>query len=98
MIIMYDLYIKPYADKIFKKMSKKENGTLYIIDKKITEIRDNPNHEYKFLQSPLQGFNRVHIKTNFVLIFKIDHIKKAVEIWTYEHHDDVYKGKWLGQD
>lgn len=94
---MYDLYVKPYADRIFKKMTKKEKNTLQIIDDKIKEIRENPDHEYKFLHSPLQGFNRAHIKRNFVLIFKIIHIRSMVEIWTYEHHDDVYKGRWLGQ-
>ncbi|PIU22392.1 MAG: addiction module toxin RelE [Candidatus Diapherotrites archaeon CG08_land_8_20_14_0_20_30_16] len=94
---MYDLYIKPYADKIFKKMTKKEKDTLQIINDKITEIRGNPNHEYKYLHTPLQGFNRAHIKRNFVLIFKIIHSEQKVEIWAYEHHDIVYKGNWLNQ-
>ncbi len=95
---MYDLYVKPYADKIFRKMTKKEKNTLQIIDDKIKEIRENSDHEYKFLRSPLQGFNRGHIKRNFVLIFKIIHIRKMVEIWTYEHHDSVYEGRWLNQE
>jgi len=92
---MYDLYIKPYADKIFEKMSRKEKQVLEIIDKKIEEIRTNPEYDYKYLHPPLQSFNRVHINNSFVLIFKIIHLEKKVEIWAYEHHDVVYKGKWL---
>ena len=91
---MYSLIVKPYADKIFYKLSNKNRKQLIIINKKIEEILNNPNHEYKFLRSPLNGFNRVHIDVHFVLIFKINHEEKAVEIWTYEHHDEVYKGKW----
>ena len=92
---MYDLYVRPHADKIFEKLLKKNKNQLEIINKKIKEARANPNHDYKFLKSPLNGFNRVHIDKHFVLIFKIDHSKGLVEIWTFEHHDDVYKGNWL---
>ena len=73
---MYDLDIKPEADKIFKKLAKKNPYQLKIIDKKLTEIRSNPNHDYKFLRNPLQTFNRVHIDKHFVLIFKRDHTHK----------------------
>src|SRR3989338_6535965 len=68
---MYNLDVKPEADKIFQKMVKKNLHQLKIIDKKLTEIRLNPNRDYKFLRNPLQTFNRVHIDTSFVLIFKI---------------------------
>jgi YafQ family addiction module toxin component len=88
---MYDLFIKPTADKIFKKMVKKNQRRLKMIFKKIQEIRENPDHKYKFLRKPLQNFNRVHINTNFVLIFSINHKKKAVEIFYFGHHDEVYK-------
>ena len=36
---MYDLEIKPTADKIFKKLSKKNKKQLMMIHKKIEEIR-----------------------------------------------------------
>jgi len=87
---MYYLDIKPEADKIFKKLAKKNPHQLNIVDKKLTEIRLNPNHGYKFLRSPLQTFNRVHIDKHFVLIFKIDRTKKAVVVYYYDHHDNVY--------
>lgn len=91
---MYDLYIKPDADRIFKKLAKKNPMQLKIIDRKIAEIRQSP-FGYKFLRKPLQGFNRVHIDTHFVLLFKIDHEKKMVEVYYYDHHDYVYQ--WLPQ-
>jgi len=87
---MYGLDIKQEADKIFQKLAKKNPKQLKIIDKKVTEIRLNPNHEYKFLRKPLQTFNRVHIDKHFVLIFKIDHENKTVVVYYYDHHDNVY--------
>jgi len=92
---MYDLDIKPEADRIFKKLSKKNIKQLLIIHKKIEGIRLSPHHEYKFLRKPLQTFNGVHIDRHFVLIFRIDHQKKIVEVYYYDHHDNVYKWKPL---
>ena len=86
---MYDLEIKPTADKIFSKLAKKNPQHLMIIDKKIQEIRENPTG-YKFLKTPLNGFNRVHIDKHFVLIFQIDHEHKIIDIYYFGHHDSVY--------
>ena len=83
--------IKPEADKIFRKLSKKNPKQLHLIHKKIEEIRANPDHGYKFLRKPLQNLNRVHIDRHFVLIFKIIHEKKSVDVYYYGHHDKVYK-------
>ncbi|MBI2148506.1 addiction module toxin RelE [Candidatus Woesearchaeota archaeon] len=88
---MYGIEVKEEADKIFSKLSKKNKTQLIIINKKIEEIRSNPNHIYKFLTKPLQTFNRVHIDSSFVLIFKIFHERKTVTIYYYDHHDNVYK-------
>ena len=87
---MYDLEIKPEADKIFSKLAKKNPRQLMIIDKRIKEIRENPLG-YKFLRKPLNGFNRVHIDKHFVLIFQIHHDKKIVGIYYYDHHDFAYQ-------
>ena len=88
---MYKLEIKPEADKIFKKLAKKNKKQLLAIHKKIEDIRKNPEHEYKFLKKPLQTFNRVHIDKHFVLIFKIVHNTGVVDIYYFDHHDNVYK-------
>jgi len=90
---MYGLTIKPEADKIFRKLSKKNPKQLLTIHKKIQEIRSEPYHKYKFLRKPLQTFNRVHIDNHFVLIFRINHAEKIVDIYYFDHHDNVYKWK-----
>ncbi len=87
---MYDLEILPEADKIFLKLSKKNPKQLHIIHKKITEIQQDPS-AYKFLHPPLHMFNRVHIDTHFVLIFKVDHERKMIIVYYFDHHDSVYK-------
>jgi len=88
---MYFLDVKPEADEIFRKLSKKDPRQLRIIDKKIAEIRLNPTHRYKPLKKPLHTFNRVHIDTHVVLIFRINHADKVVDIYYFDHHDKVYQ-------
>jgi YafQ family addiction module toxin component len=88
---MYDLDIKPTVDKIFKKLVKKNRKQLESIHNKIQEIRTHPDHQYKHLHKPLSDFYGVHINTHFVLIFTIDHKKKIVVIYYFDHHDNVYK-------
>lgn len=92
---MYSLEVKPFVDKLFSKLAKKNPHQLRIINKKIQEIQKNPFHTYKFLRSPLHGFNRAHVDKHFVLIFRIHHALETLEIWYYGHHDDVYKGKFV---
>lgn len=92
---MYSLDIKPYVDSIFRKLSKKNPKQLKIIGKKIEDIRKNPQHKYKYLRKPFQGFNRVHIDDSFILIFRIDHIEEVVIVYDYGHHDKIYKGRWF---
>ena len=89
---MYNLEIKDEADKIFQKLSKKNAKQLSIIDRKIKEIRECPVG-YKFLRKPLHGFNRVHIDSSFVLVFQIDHERKTVIVYYFDHHDFVYQ--WM---
>ncbi len=88
---MYALDIKPEADKIFAKLAKKNRQQLVMIYKKLEQIRNNLDHIYKFLHEPLQTFNRVHIDKHFVLIFKINHAVQGIEVYYYDHHDEVYK-------
>ena len=87
---MYTLDIKEEVDKIFRKLAKKNPRQLMIINKKILEIRNSP-YGYKHLRKPLQGFSRVHIDKHYVLIFKIDKENKTIEIFYFDHHDQVYK-------
>ena len=77
--------------RYLKNYQKKNQKQLEIIHKKIQDIRENPNQQYKFLRAPLHGFNRVHIDQHFVLIFSMNHQTKIVTIFHYDHHDFVYK-------
>jgi YafQ family addiction module toxin component len=88
---MYNLEIKPTADKIFKKLAKKNKKQLIMIHNKIQDLRSKPIHEYKHLRPPLQNFSRVHINSHFVLIFNIDHTEEIVTIYYFGHHDEAYK-------
>ena len=90
-MLIYSLEVKEEVDKIFKKLAKKNQRQIQILDKKIREIRENPFHEYKFLKHPLQGFNRVHIDKHFVLIFRVDHKNEVAVLYYYAHHDFVYQ-------
>ncbi len=87
---MYKLEINEEVDRIFKKLSKKNPHQLRIINKKVNEILENPTG-YKFLKKPLHGYNRVHINSHFVLIFKVDNEKNVVILCYFDHHDLVYK-------
>jgi len=95
---MYALDVKPEADRIFKKLAGKNIRQLRIIDRKIAEIRQNPLHKYKPLRKPLHTFNRVHIDKHFVLISKIDHENKTVDVYYYDHHDNVYQWQPKNQE
>ena len=89
---MYSYGLRKNVEKEFFKIAKKNPKQLLIIEKKIDELRKNPQH-YKNLRSPLQHFKRVHIDKSFVLVFSVNENRKHIIIENYEHHDKVYK--WL---
>jgi len=88
--MIYDLHIKPAVDKIFLKLGKKDPKQLWIIRKKLVEVRENPHH-YKNLRAPLNAWKEVHIDSHFVLAFSIDEKLKRVEVEDYDHHDRIFK-------
>jgi len=88
---MYNLKIKPNADKIFKKMMRREREQLERINEKIKEILQDPSR-YKNLRWPLEELKRVQIG-HFVLTFSVDEKTKIVTIEDYNHHDNIYKNK-----
>ncbi len=88
---MYFLNIQPELDKILAKLIKRNRKQYEISMKKMEEIVRTPHHTYKFLHEPLQTFNRAHIDNHFILVFKIDHAKKEVRFYHYDHHDEAYK-------
>ena len=76
---MYALVVRDTVEKIFRKLAKKNPKQLEIIDKKIIEIRQRPQH-YKNLISPMQHLKRVHIDKSFVLLFSVDENSKTIII------------------
>ena len=86
---MYSYELRKSVEKIFFKLAKRNPKQLMIVDDKIKEIRQNPQH-YKNLKKPLQHLKRVHIDKSFVLVFSVDENKKHIIIEDYDHHDNVY--------
>jgi len=87
---MYKIVVRKSIETIFLKLAKKNPKQLEIIDKKIEEIRRNPQH-YKNLRTPLQHLKRVHIDKSFVMIFSVNESTKTVIIEDYDHHDKIYQ-------
>jgi len=87
---MYSYELRKSVEKEFFKLAKKNPKQLLIIEKKINEIIQNPQH-YKNLRNPLHHLKRVHIDKSFVLVFSVDEGEKHIVIEAYDHHDNVYK-------
>jgi len=87
---MYKLLLRKSVETIFFKLAKKNPKQLEIINKKINEIRENPQH-YKNLKKPMQHLKRVHVDSSFVLLFSVDETSKIVIIEDYDHHDKIYR-------
>ena len=87
---MYSYELRKSVEKVFFKLAKRNPKQLLIIEDKISEIRQNPQH-YKNLRHPLQHLKRVHIDKSFVLVFSVDEGKKHIIIEDYDHHDNIYK-------
>jgi len=84
---MHDLEVSQKADKIFKKLSKKDSVQLKVIKRRIDEILENPEH-YKPLKGDMHGARRVHVDKSFVLVYEIE--RNTVRILDYDHHDKIY--------
>ena len=87
--MIYSLDIQEKAYSRFKKLERKNKKQLEIINKKVKEILENPEH-YKPLKGDMKGSRRVHIDKSFVLVCEIDYENKVVRILDYDHHDNIY--------
>ncbi|NOZ80260.1 MAG: hypothetical protein GXP63_01190 [DPANN group archaeon] len=86
---MYDYELRKTVEKLFFKLAKKNSKQLLMIEKKIGEIIQKPQH-YKNLRKPLQHLKRVHVDKSFVLTFSVDEKRNTVIIEDYGHHDEIY--------
>ena len=87
---MYSYELRKSVEKIFFKLANKNPKQLKIIEKKISEIIQNPNH-YKNLRKPLQHLKRIHIDKSFIILFSVDKDNQKVIIEDYDQHDNIYK-------
>jgi len=85
----YSLDISDKVDNKFKKMERKHRNLLRMVDKKVAQIRENPEH-FKPLRGDLHGARRVHVAKSFVLIYEINEEDKVVRIIDFDHHDKIY--------
>ncbi len=53
------------------------------------QILENP-HRFKPLTANMRNKYRVHIYGSFVLVYEVYETEKAVELWDYDHHDNIY--------
>jgi mRNA interferase RelE/StbE/toxin YoeB len=86
---MYGLKLSDKLIEKFHKMEKKNKKQLEIINKKVLEIRENPNR-FKPLSNIMKGFRRVHFGS-YVLVYSIDEKNKTVVLEDFDHHDEIYR-------
>jgi len=84
----YHVKISLKLQKEFKKLRKKNLTLLIAINKKVEEIRLDPE-SYKNLNAPMNNLKRVHIGS-LVLLFSVDNKTKTIVLENLEHHDDAY--------
>jgi YafQ family addiction module toxin component len=92
MINLYKLKRKKGLDKIFEKLAKRDIIALEAVQKKAKQIIQDP-YRFKPLSNKMKKIRRVHIKSHFVLTYKIYEKEKIVELLDYDHHDKIYKNR-----
>jgi len=88
--VRYSLKVKPSLGKLFEKIGKKDPVQLEAIRKKVEQILEDP-YRFKPLSAGMKNKRRVHVYKSFVLVYEIRENEKIVEIWDYDHHDNIYK-------
>lgn len=69
-----------------KKLKKKNKSLFEQIQKKLTELIENPEH-YKPLKNIFAGYRRIHFGS-FVIIYTID--EETIRVISLDHHDKAY--------
>ena len=92
---MRKFLIEKKLEKIMIKLEKKNKVLYEQLKKKINEIINVSDIEhYKNLRYDLKEFKRTHVG-NFVLIFNYDKQKDFVYFADFDHHDVIYKKRFL---
>ena len=87
---MYEIEVSELVDRKFSKMAKKNRVLFEAINKKVGELKKNPEH-FKPLRGSMKGERRIHFG-HFVLTFEINYKKGVVRILDFDHHDKIYEG------
>jgi mRNA-degrading endonuclease RelE of RelBE toxin-antitoxin system len=85
---MYQIEVSELADNKFYKIAKKNKSLFEAINKKIEEIKRNPEH-FKPLKYSMKNRRSVHFG-HFVMTFEIDYHMGVVKILDFDHHDKIY--------
>jgi YafQ family addiction module toxin component len=89
---MRKFFIEEKLEKSLSKLWAKDRHRYDIIMKKIQEILTcNDVDHYKNLKAPLQHLKRVHVNTQFVLVFKYNRENDTVIFYDVDHHDSMYR-------
>lgn len=86
---MYQIEVSELVDKKFYKIAKKNKVLFEAINKKIEELKINPEH-FKPLRRDMKGQRRIHFG-HFVLTFQIIYERGIVKIIDFDHHDKIYE-------
>ena len=84
------MFVSDDCEKSIDKLCKKNPVLRKALEKKMSEILENPQH-YKPLKYDFAGERRVHIMKSFVLKFEINEQNKKVIFFFFGHHDEAYK-------
>ena len=84
------LFSEELKEKI-RKLKKREKVRFEAINKKISEIEQQPEH-YKPLRHDMKNLRRIHIDKSFVLVYKID--GAFIKFLDVDHHDKIYKKRY----
>ncbi len=90
--VAYLLKVKPSLEKTFRKIGKRDPVQLEAVRKKIKQILEEP-HCFKPLSATMKNKRRVHVYGSFVLVYEINEKERVVELFDYDHHDNIYAKK-----
>lgn len=87
--------LRKKIEKLYRK-DKRRYGALM---GKIGELLscEDPEH-YKNLRAPLQHLREVHIDSHFVLTFRYVKNEDLIELYDFDHHDNIFKSRVLTID
>ena len=87
----YEPRPKEKFDKKIEKLERKAPKQANNLRNKINQICNNPSHNYHRMHGDEHDKFHVHIEDHFVLIFKINHEERAVELLDYGHHNEFFE-------